>query len=183
MGGPGKTIVQNETQSDMMSMLSTHDELLDVYRHMLKVAFRKMKNEADALDIVQESWIKILNKWDTLRDKNKLIHWAKTIVINTANSAIRRKIVYQEILREHADFIYTSCFHSQNASFQIEKYELLSCMKLLDEGTRRILLLKFYYGWKDQEIADQFQMPVGTIKARIHRGKKQLRDWLQDDSL
>jgi RNA polymerase sigma-70 factor (ECF subfamily) len=160
-------------------MLSTKEELLEVYRQMLIVAYSKMKNRADALDIVQEAWIKMLAKRDALRDANKLMQWAKTIVSNTANTAIRRKITYAEILREQAETIYA---HVKDVQLddRIEQLEVMSCIDRLEEDTRKLFLLKYYYQWKDQEISDALGLPVGTIKARIHRGKKQLRDWLEE---
>lgn len=161
------------------AMLQRHEVLIEVYREMLVVAYAKMKNKADALDIVQESWLKILIKWDTLKDPEKLLQWAKAIVLNTANTVIRRKITYEEILREHVVSIYNG-IQSRPVDQELERNELLGIIAKLENDTRRMFLLKYYYDWKDQEIAEALGFPVGTIKARIHRGKKQLRVWLAD---
>src|SRR5690554_5191767 len=81
--------------------------LTEIYEQMLIIAYAKMRNKADALDVVQESWTIILSKWEMLRDKDKLMPWAKKIVNNTANNTIRRKLIYQNILREKATALYT----------------------------------------------------------------------------
>src|SRR5690554_181523 len=68
------------------------DEILDhLYKHMFMVAYAKMKNRSDALDVVQESWVKILNKLETLRDSKKLIQWSKVIVANTAMNVLKKR--------------------------------------------------------------------------------------------
>jgi len=60
------------------------------------------------------------------------------------------------------------------AEIMLEISELLGAM---DPATRTLMLYKFYYGFKDQEIADALSMPVGTVKARIHRAREKLRAW------
>jgi RNA polymerase sigma-70 factor (ECF subfamily) len=171
------------TPNEPFEMLNSKEALLEVYRQMLIVAYGKMKNRADALDIVQEAWTKILAKRDALRDADKLMQWAKTIVSNTANTAIRRKITYAEILREQAETIYA---RMQGGGVpldeQMEQMEMMRCLDRLGTETRKLFLLKYYYQWKDQEISDALGLPVGTVKARIHRGKKQLRDWLGEQA-
>lgn len=179
MNAPNKE-PQGVDQQNLSLMLKKREVLLYVYRQMLIVAYAKMKNKADALDIVQESWIKILKKWDHLRDPEKLVQWAKVIVSNTANSAIRRKVVYQEILREHAATITTNLQESTEDAHW-EREEIFAYLSELEEDTRLMFLLKYYYDWKDREIAAELKMPVGTVKARIHRGKKWLRNRLQQN--
>ena len=66
--------------------------LLTKYAPMLMaVAMRYMKREELAKDVLQESWIKIFNAIDRYEDHKKLKGWLKTIVINTALSALRGK--------------------------------------------------------------------------------------------
>ncbi|RED63888.1 RNA polymerase sigma factor [Cohnella lupini] len=58
--------------------------------------------------------------------------------------------------------------------------ELSDLLGQLDPVTRTLLLYKFYYGLKDAEIATALQLPVGTVKARIHRGKARLKTQVED---
>lgn len=154
------------------------DEILDhLYKHMFMVAYAKMENRSDALDVVQESWVKILLKLKTLRDPKKLIQWSKVIVANTAMNALKKRV-------NHVVPLYDE--HMSIESLDIELYmeekllkqTIYESLALLDEDTRKIMLCKFYYGWKDQQIAEIMEMPIGTVKARIHRAKVRLKEHL-----
>jgi RNA polymerase sigma-70 factor (ECF subfamily) len=53
--------------------------------------------------------------------------------------------------------------------------ELSELLGRMDPVTRTLFLYKFYYGFKDDEIAAALHLPVGTVKARIHRSKARLK--------
>jgi|HigsolmetaAR203D_1030402.scaffolds.fasta_scaffold00840_7 RNA polymerase sigma-70 factor (ECF subfamily) len=155
--------------------LRADEMLLEVYKQMLVVAYAKMRNRADALDVVQESWIKILTNHHHLKDPDKVIQWAKTIVANTANNVIRRRMNYARKLRTLAGQMGSMTERAHAVDYELEWNELRERVNALDEQTQRILMYKFYYGWKDREIAAALECPVGTVKAKIHRGKKLLK--------
>lgn len=159
--------------------LEQQELLVEVYRQMLIVAYARMKNKMDALDVVQDAWLKILQKQDTLKDPDKLIQWAKAIVANTAKNVIKRKVAYDELLREQAVLIQYHMLRESNVEKQYADIELLRTMKRLDEDTRKMLIYKYYYEWKDKEIAEAFGYPLGTVKARIHRGKLKFRQMIE----
>ena len=60
--------------------------------------------------------------------------------------------------------------------------ELSDLLGRLDPKERTLLLYKFYYGLKDAEIASALQMPVGTVKAQIHRSKARLNALDKEDN-
>src|SRR5690606_16335399 len=62
----------------------TEAELLELYNEMFRVAYANVYNKSDAHDVVQEAWVRILQKRDTLRESTKLAAWAKTITRNLA---------------------------------------------------------------------------------------------------
>lgn len=156
------------------------DELMnELYKQMFIVAYSKMKNKSDALDIVQESWVKILRKIDTLKDREKLFQWAKAIVSNTAINYLKKKSMNHEIFvcNERLEQAYS--VNDDTIENRVILNEIYESMKKLDIDTRKMFIYKFSYGWKDQQIADEMKLPVGTIKARLHRGKEQLRSILK----
>lgn len=158
--------------------VENEDELLNtLYKHMFIVAYARMKNKSDALDVVQEAWIKILQKLDTLKDPNKLIQWAKAIVANTAmNSLKRRTVDAVPLYDEHMSIGDLGI--DLHVEEKLLKQTVYGSLAVLDDETRTMMICKFYYGWKDQQIAEVVEMPVGTVKARIHRAKKLLREHL-----
>lgn len=154
------------------------DELMNtLYTEMFIVAYSKMNNKADALDVVQESWVKILNNIDTLRDEDKLVQWAKRIASNTANNALRRKKLNHEVYEERLLQLQKT---EDPLESRLLRGEIREGMNLLDADTRRMFVYKYYYGWKDRQIAEEMGYPLGTVKARLHRGKERLRSLLSD---
>lgn len=156
------------------------DELTnELYKQMFIVAYSKVKNKSDALDIVQESWVKILKKIDTLKDRDKLFQWAKAIVSNTAINSLKKKNINHEVFVCNERLEETYGLDDEKIEDRIALNEIYEGMKKLDTETRKIFIYKFTHGWKDQQIADELQLPVGTVKARLHRGKERLRSILK----
>ncbi|MFC4599604.1 RNA polymerase sigma factor [Cohnella hongkongensis] len=156
---------------------SEDEVLVELYSQMLKVVRHKLWHKSDAVDVVQEAWVRILEKRSTLRDKEKLIPWAKAIAYNlasNANRARRHETNYEDLENEIAS--PTFVFEPESMT------ELSDLLGRLDPSTRTLLLYKFYYGLKDAEIAAALDLPVGTVKARIHRGKARLRTQAEDES-
>ncbi len=163
--------------SDLPEAFWSEDKLLsELYSQMLKVVRHKLWHKGDAGDVVQEAWVRILEKKSTLRHKEKLIPWAKAIASNLASNANRARR-YEKIcdIMEHETAGMPSVFGPESMM------ELSDLLGRLDPVTRTLLLYKFYYGLKDAEIATALQLPVGTVKARIHRGKARLKTQVNDE--
>ncbi|CAH1189974.1 hypothetical protein PAECIP111893_00058 [Paenibacillus plantiphilus] len=150
-------------------------KLRELYLQMSHVAQSKVINKSDAQDAVQEAWIQILTKYGTLREQGKLYAWAKTITANIALNLNKQTRRAQSKSWNESD--EDSSLHQQGEEPDL-MLEISEMLAMLDPRSRTMLLYKFYYGFKDQEIADAMHMPVGTVKARIHRSKLQLKRWM-----
>ncbi|NBC69734.1 sigma-70 family RNA polymerase sigma factor [Paenibacillus sacheonensis] len=150
------------------------DKLLQLYNSMIVVAMSNVRNQSDAQDAVQEAWVRILTKHRTLRERDKLDAWAKVITANTARTINKQsRMTYPLGDRDPgAEELY--CRRDEHRIMM----EIRELLESLDSRTRALLLYKFYYGYRDQEIAAAWQVPIGTIKARIHRTKHRLRQWM-----
>jgi len=149
-------------------------DLVELYNQMIRVAYASVHNKSDAHDVVQEAWLKMLVSRESLREENKLVAWAKAITRNVASNANRLAVRVQPYEQIDAEADGNAGSVRTEAEIMLEISELLGAM---DPATRTLMLYKFYYGFKDQEIADALSMPVGTVKARIHRAREKLRAW------
>jgi len=158
--------------------LGSDDELLtELYRQMLKAARHRLHNKGEATDVVQEAWLRILERQSTLREAGKLIPWAKAIASNIASNFNRSSRTSFASADDVDRLPERQSFHQPELMA-----ELSDLLGRLDAVTRTLLLYKFYYGFKDDEIAAALDVPVGTVKARIHRSKARLRkEAAQDD--
>lgn len=165
---------------DMKLKGETYEEqklLKTLYNEMFAVAYAKMGNRSDALDTVQESWLKILHKIDTLHQQDKIVPWAKAITNNTAKNMIREKIVWNE--KRTNDWVLEKVGHIDEYEDWVLLRDIKESMNQLDQETQLMLICKYFYGWKDRQIAEHFCCPEGTVKARIHRAKERLRKMLK----
>jgi RNA polymerase sigma-70 factor (ECF subfamily) len=180
VGSPTQAREQLMACSNKDMFRDENDLLNELYAEMLKVAYVKMRNRMDALDVVQESWLKILQNIDRLRDKEKLFQWAKTIVSNTAINILKKKSMSRPNWRvgEEAQ-VYSADIVMENEAL---KMTMSDAMEHLDELTKKIFILKYYHECKVRHIAEILQLPEGTVKARIHRGKERLRSILQHEN-
>lgn len=159
--------------------VSDEDELMnELYKHMFMVAYARTRSRSDALDVVQEAWVKILTKIQTLQHPEKLVQWAKVIAANTAiNYVKKRGPTVVPLIDER---IQSGELGAEMRLMEEEnRLALTEGLSALDDDTRKILICKFYYDWKDAQIAEVMELPVGTVKARIHRAKAKLKQHMQ----
>jgi RNA polymerase sigma-70 factor (ECF subfamily) len=160
----------------MLFDMDNQDKLLnELYAQMIVVAYSKVRNKSDALDIVQDSWLKILQKSDTLRDPQKLMQWARAIVSNTALNVLRQKSKRQTHPIHVEDLPQQGATIETQIEERILQEAVYQSINQLDDETRTMLIRKFYYGWRNKRIAQSMGLPLGTVKARIHRAQIRLR--------
>jgi RNA polymerase sigma-70 factor (ECF subfamily) len=146
-------------------------ELVELYNQMIRVAYANVYNKSDALDVVQEAWVKMLANRATLRESDKLAAWAKVITRNVAvnvNRSAARTRTWGE-----ADFVLAA--KDREARTEELMMEISELLGQLEPAARTLFLYKYYYGLKDREIASAMSMPVGTVKAKIHRARERLK--------
>ncbi|MDI3328565.1 MAG: RNA polymerase sigma factor [Alicyclobacillaceae bacterium] len=158
------------------------EELWDkMYRH----AYMIVRDDHLAQDVVQEAWIKIWRQIQTLREADRLVPWATRIVHHTAIDHVRRRQRWNEIAS--AD-VYEIEWSQEGLSSEgpedvffrkVNTAELADALQRLSDDHRVILLLRFYYEYKYEEMADLLQIPVGVVKSRLHRAKAALKQILE----
>ncbi len=161
------------------------EELMnELYKQMFVVAYSKMRNKSDALDVVQESWIKILQKIDTLKDRSKLFHWVKVITSNTANNMIKRKQLMKNVIPFPYDESRAGLYQAPELELddRFIRESIFDCIGRLDEKAQQMIKFKYFYGCSDEETAAMMKLPVGTVKAKIHRAKSRLRHILTTEN-
>lgn len=125
----------------------------------------KVKDEVIAEDLVQETFIKVHTKLNTLKDKDKLKSWLFSIARYTVMDYFRSKKIVYETTDE--DFI----FEEQKLE-HTEADCLHGIIKSLPKKYKDPLFLSDVKGLKQQQIADQLHLPLPTIKSQIQRGRK-----------
>jgi len=141
-----------------------------------RLAYSYVKNEEDALDIIQESIHKALKGIHTLENSQALKSWFFRIVVNTSLDLLRKK------KKEMVVDDYTIEFFSPKKNDTYENVDLTRFLNELPEKYRIVIILKFFEDLKIREIAEVLNEKENTIKTRLYKGLKMLRIEMKDIS-
>ncbi|HMW40229.1 MAG: RNA polymerase sigma factor [Saprospiraceae bacterium] len=164
-----------------LSLRKSHPEqglrlLMDQYGEAMYGVTSKILHNADAAeDSLQEGFIKIwrnLNEYNP--ERSSLFTWILTIIRNTAIDNLRKHGT-RKIQSIDSD-VYNDIKLSE--SMQITDPALMNKINTLDPKYRALIDLVYLQGYTQQEIADEFGIPLGTVKTRISTAIKMLRNIL-----
>ena len=160
-----------------------------LYSHALRLT----KNQADAEDLVQETYLKGYKAFNSFKDGTNLRAWLFRILTNTFINAYRKKqrsFDEQEVEDIEAFNTLSSADYSSNTHLGISAEDALFERLTDDEiqtaidslpGTYRdVVLLADVQGFSYKEIAEILDVPDGTVMSRLHRARAKLKDLLFD---
>ncbi|WP_221568420.1 sigma-70 family RNA polymerase sigma factor [Alkalihalobacillus sp. TS-13] len=145
----------------------------DLYR----TAYLYVKNQDDALDVVQETAYRSFKKINTLKNPQYLKTWLIKITMSCAIDLLRKNQKVIHLNPKYTEFIRTK---DEDLPLAISLRELI---ETLNENEKQIVLLKYYYGYKLNEIADIVDAPLGTVKSVLYRGLDKLRKKVNRDDV
>ncbi|MBU2994990.1 RNA polymerase sigma factor [Cellulophaga baltica] len=137
------------------------------------VAFKVVKDEAIAQDVLQESFVKIWKKADTYDPKKaKLFTWLFRITRNTAIDKLRsaKKKTEKEIQIDVSD-VYKLGIDGVDP----DCIDMKENLDKIDLKYKTVLEALFFEGMTQQEASDELDIPLGTIKSRLKIGLRELR--------
>jgi RNA polymerase sigma-70 factor (ECF subfamily) len=150
-------------------------------------ALRMTNNHADADDLVQETFLKAFRFWDKYEKGTNIRAWLFRIMKNSYINRYRRESkapdtvdydqiqnFYDSIREETADAndLQASVFNN------LLDDDVASAVAELPEDFRTVVILCDIEGLTYEEIAEFIDIPLGTVRSRLHRGRNLLRAWL-----
>ena len=137
------------------------------------VAYKVVRNEELAQDVLQESFIKIWKKSDSYdASKAKLFTWLFRITRNTAIDKLRSVNTKsdKEIQMDVSD-VYNLGVEGIRPEFM----DVQENLEKIDSKYQIVLEALFFQGMTQQEASDELDIPLGTIKSRLKIGLRELR--------
>jgi RNA polymerase sigma-70 factor, ECF subfamily len=141
-------------------------------------AYNLTKNMEDAKDLFQETSFRALTNRDKFRDGTNFKAWLFTIMKNIFINNYRKKIKSNTIIdgTDNQFYINSMTVSTPNrAESEIMMQELNQMIVELEDNIQ-VPFVMHYQGFKYQEIADDLQLPLGTVKSRIFFARKELKD-------
>lgn len=138
-------------------------------------------NPDDARDLLQETFLKAYRFWNKFEQGTNLRAWLFRIMKNTYINQYRKdvkepdKVEYDEI-EKYYDLIRAESSDSTDLQEKIFNQllddDVTKALESLPEEFRTVIILCDIEGLTYEEIADFLQVPIGTVRSRLHRGRK-----------
>ncbi|MEM6964893.1 MAG: RNA polymerase sigma factor [Bacteroidota bacterium] len=141
-------------------------------------AYNLTKNTEDAKDLFQETSFRALTNKDKFRPGTNFKAWLFTIMKNIFINNYRKKVRANTIMDSTDNNYYInsgSAIIANGGESNIMMQELTQMIDGLDDGIR-IPFMMHYEGFKYQEIAEELDLPLGTVKSRIFFARKEMKD-------
>ena len=153
-------------------------ELYRLYsKAMYNICLRMVKNDMDAEDLLQNSFVDIFTKMHTFRFQSSIGAWIKRIVVNNCiNFLKKRKLKIQELndqITEHPEP------YEEKKETPYSIATINQALLLLPDGYRVVFTLYLLEGFDHQEIASILEISEATSKSQFSRAKKKMRELLR----
>jgi RNA polymerase sigma-70 factor (ECF subfamily) len=162
---------------------------------LYSAALRLTKNERDAEDLIQDTFLRAFRFFDKFERGTNLKAWLFKILTNTFINRYRRKVKERTVIEGQEREAIHEYFNSRDASEAAgnpEQYffdrllsdDVLKAIDALPPDFRMVVVLADLQEFSYKEIAEVLQCPVGTVMSRLYRGRrllqKSLRNYARD---
>lgn len=149
---------------------------------MMRVCKRYVLNDEDAIESVNQSFLKVIQGLSGLRDYNTLAGWVKQISVNTSIDFYRSQKRYNERNRFSIDTEYSSARESHSGfdftESKMDSKEIFRQIASLPDTTREVLNLFAIDGYSHREISDMLNISEENSRWHLHKARKLLAEKL-----
>lgn len=145
-------------------------------------ALSLFRDSEKAKDIVQDTMLKALTNQDKFVEGTNVKGWLYTILKNTFINDYNRNAKHPTYLRDTFTdaFVGTENRVERNQGVaNIKMEEIQKAISSIDQKFAKPFMMHFE-GYKYEEIAEEMQLPLGTVKTRIHKARLMLQEQLRD---
>lgn len=175
-------------------MKPTLDELHTEYgRYLYHLCLKLTRNKEEAEDLMQDVWVKVVRSSDRMDGVDRMKAWLTTICMNTFRDRYRKDVRRSKYVMNQPDTLDIPLLDLVPSSSPlpgeiVEKQDLRAAVRSKIDELDTIYKTTIEYFYVNQysliEIAEMMQVSIGTVKSRLFRAKKYLKELLiQDQSV
>jgi RNA polymerase sigma-70 factor (sigma-E family) len=150
------------------------------WRYLVRLAVLLVDDITSAEDVVQDAFVALHRKADSLRDPDAALGYLRTSVLNLSRSVIRRR----QVARKHLKVAEpeATAAADQEVLLRDEHRAALAAVRSLPRRQSEVLVLRYWAGLSEREIADTLGISTGSVKSAASRGMATLHKRLRGDS-
>ncbi|MET0960481.1 MAG: sigma-70 family RNA polymerase sigma factor [Psychrobacillus psychrotolerans] len=146
-------------------------QIMQLYKNTLyRTAYAFLKNEHDALEAMQEITFRAYQKIHTLKEPTYMKTWLVRIMMNYCQDQLKKK------KRDSPSEILQTIGYKEDTTY----LEMNEAIASLSTAEQQLIFLKYFQNTKIKEIAKLEKIPEGTVKSRLHKALKSLRNFLSE---
>lgn len=182
-------IEDNKSKEELQLYADFEREAVPHMNAVYNFALRMTGDEDDANDLVQETYLKAFRFFDKFEKGTNCKAWLfrilKNSYINDYRKAVKEpnKVDYEDVQNFYENIKpneIDSRHYEQDAFSNLLDDEITNVLSALPEDFRTAIILSDIEGFTYEEIADFVDIPVGTVRSRLHRARKMLYAQLYD---
>ena len=153
--------------------------------YVFRLCYLVMRSEQDAEDMAQETFIRAcraLPRFE-IREGVSFEAWLYRIAVNCCRSRMRRRWYQVLPWPEPAPKLIAEPEAQPDRMLEQDEWrnEILEAVHSLGEKHRLVVILRYYAGLSNEEIARALEIPSGTVRSRLHTARQQLKGVLEQD--
>ncbi|MGH7618017.1 MAG: RNA polymerase sigma factor, partial [Gemmatimonadaceae bacterium] len=153
---------------------------------LARVAVALTGNEADADDLVQETFLRAYRHWNTFTPGSDCRRWLSTICRNAFLEQRRREARSTAVEDQELESLAAARLHSQARASGVDRLftrldlgpAISQAIGALEPPFRDVVVLADVEGFTYEEVAEALGIPVGTVRSRLYRARRQLQEAL-----
>lgn len=155
-----------------MDAVTFQTRAMELEKLMYQVSWSMLRNQEDCADAVQEALTRAWQKRDTLKNEERFRPWMMQILSNTCRDMLRRRKKIRFVPMEE---------QTMYADPPQGPLPLNEAMDRLPADMRVLISLHYLGGFGLRDIASLLKIPLGTVKTRVSRARKQLSVYLSEE--
>lgn len=163
---------------------------LQYEKYVYRFCFQFTNKKDDALDLSHDIFIKVIRQMHTVDESKPFLPWLKKICLNTCLNFKRdskQSLSLDEVMTDEG----VRLSDAVASQFNLEEYVIFSetsalirkCLQKIDEKYRIPLILRHEQNLTYDEISQLLNLPLGTVKVNIFRGRRMLQTFLQEQGI
>ncbi|MEI7028325.1 RNA polymerase sigma factor SigW [Paenibacillus sp. y28] len=168
-------------------------ELVEIYKDKIyHMAYRMLSNAHEAEEIVQETFLRVFMNLHRYDENQKFSTWIYRIGTNLSIDRLRKRKANFSLdagISDTEGMDWYDALPSEEKTPESQvvlsetQAQIRKAIDMLPEKYKSVVILRYLHDMSLQEIGDVLNMPVTTVKTRVHRGREYLRKKLENESL